>query len=118
MEQLRWFIQGVGNLLRGYLAFCGQLVQTLAQDFDLGMPLEIANLIGIAIGVLVLVALFRSIFKWGRKGNRPQAITLYTKDTPLDVVGKDLAGLVRLVIVAAAVGGVLAVLISRSTPLP
>jgi hypothetical protein len=118
MEQLRWFVQGVLGLLSGYIAFCGQLGQSLAEDFELGMPTEIANLIGIAIGVLILVAFLRSIFKWGRKGNRPQAITLYTKDTPLDVVGKDLAGLVRLVIVAAAVGIVLAVLISRSMPVP
>lgn len=110
--------RGLSSQKRGAFSFNKLEQVAKAVNPELELSAEVARIIGFVIGVVVLVAFVRAIFKWDRKGNRPQAITLYTKDTPYDILGKDLAGLAKLVLIAIGVGIVLAVLIARATPLP
>jgi hypothetical protein len=118
MELLRWFVQGLWSLLQKYFALWIQLGASVREAFGLSMPAGVMEAIAVTVGVLLLGGGLVRIFNWDRKGNQPQSITLYTSQTPDQIVAQDRANFVKLVVTAVAVGLGLAVLISTITPPP
>jgi hypothetical protein len=112
MEQLRWFVDGLVDLFNRYIQVCQRIAAAVASEFQLDMAPQIADLLGSVLGVLVLVAFFRGVFRWDRHGHQPQAIHLYTAQTPNQVVSHDIADLFRIIVLGVVVGVGLAVAVS------
>mgnify|MGYP000888014603 CR=1 FL=1 len=102
MEFLRELAGSLATFLRSYADWWGRAVTALCQEFDLDVPLEVSDFVGIILGSIVFVAFFRRLGWWDRKGDKPQPFPLKTTETPAEVLAKDrekqLAALVRVVL--------------------
>lgn len=118
MELLRWFIEGVVGLLRLYFGFWMDLGSLAREAMGLNMPPIAMDFLAVLIGVGLLAGGLARALQWDRRGNRPQAITLYTGQTPDQVVRNDRIAFMRVLLVAALIVIILVLLIARTTPPP
>lgn len=102
MEFLRELAGSLATFLRSYADWWGRAVTALCQEFDLDVPLEVSDLVGIILGSIVFVAFFRRLAWWDRKGDKPQPFPLKTTETPAEVLAKDrekqFAAMVRVMV--------------------
>ncbi len=112
METLRWFLEGLVGLIGDFMDLMGRAVSAVAREFDLDMTPDLASLMGIVIGALIIWGSATAILKWDRKGNRPQMIQLPTAQTPDQVVAADRRNFVALMVKVVVSALVLATLIS------
>jgi L-lactate permease len=89
MDLLREILSRLLLFLQGYAQWWGRAVAAVSEEFDLGLAPEMAQIIGVVIGFLVLIAFVRRLTKWDPKGNQPQSFPLKTAETPNQVVAKD-----------------------------
>lgn len=89
MEVIQQILGQVLDLLRSYAQLWARAVGAISDEFGLGLAPEIANLVGIVLGFIILFAFIRRLTKWDPKGNTPQAFPLKTTETPNEVVAKD-----------------------------
>ncbi len=107
MEFLRELAGSLATFLRSYADWWGRAVTALCQEFDLDVPLQVSDFVGIVLGSIFFVAFFRRLAWWDRKGDKPQPFPLKTAETPAEVLAKDrekqLTALVRVVLFLLAV---------------
>lgn len=115
MEMLRWFLEGLMGLIGDFMDLLGRAVGALASEFDLDLAPDLANLMGIVLGVLIIWGSATAMLKWDRKGSQPQAFPLKTEKTPNQVVAADWNGFLSMVIRVVLFTLLLAVLISLRT---
>ncbi len=85
---------------------------------QLTMPAGLMDFIAVVIGAIFLGGGIVRLLFWNRRGNRPQAITLYTAQTPDQVVRQDISNLVGVIVKAVIVGIGIAFAISTIIPPP
>ncbi len=89
METLRWFLSGLGDLLRGYFDLWVRGVGALAIEFGLDLPQGLIELSALFLAAVSIIAFVNVLVKWDRKGNQPQSITFKTDKSPDQVVADD-----------------------------
>lgn len=108
MEFLRELAGSLAIFLRNYADWWGRAVTALCREFDLDVPFQVSELIGIVLGSIVFVAFFRRLAWWDRRGDKPQPFPLKTTETPAEVLAKDrekqFAALVRVVVFLLVAG--------------
>ncbi len=112
MEELRWFLGGLLELVRAYVLGWARAGEVVGEEFGWALPPVVAQLIGVLFGVAILVAFMNRVFKWAPKGNQPQAFPLKTAETPAQIMSKDRDGFLGLLVKIVFLGVVLALIIS------
>lgn len=113
MEELRWFLGGLFRLVIAFLELCARCVGALSDEFGLGLPPPVIQIIGFLIGFLILYSAIVRLLAWKPKAFQPQPFPLKTADTPAQVVERDIANLGWLILRLIIVAIVLVIAMSR-----
>lgn len=98
MELVRDVVQRLVELLSWYLGLWGRGATALSGEFGLDLPAVFARFVGMFFGSVITYAFFRRVSKWDRKGDKPQPFPLKTAETPNEVVAKDTAKLLAVLL--------------------